>query len=249
MILVHCLTCKKEFEIPNYYPNHKRGKYCSKKCYWESLKGKELSQKHRENVSKGNKGKQLGHLVSKKTREKIRQSLKNGKFIKCKTCEKRFYVTPSEIKKGKKCCSKKCYTKFQKGKKMPLWQRKFLSEYFKGSNSHFYKGGITKICNSIQSSLAWRLWREAIFERDNWTCQICKIRGKKGLGKRVELHPHHQFISFADLMKKYKINSLEQAINCKHLWIISNGLTLCKRCHKLIHSTNGVSKKTDKRVA
>ena len=36
--------------------------------------------------------------------------------INCLICKKTFYAKPFLIKKGKKFCSKRCYTKFQKGK-------------------------------------------------------------------------------------------------------------------------------------
>ena len=42
------------------------------------------------------------------TREKIRNKLRRGKFIRCKICNKKFYVNPFQI--GKRIyCSRKCY--------------------------------------------------------------------------------------------------------------------------------------------
>jgi 5-methylcytosine-specific restriction endonuclease McrA len=56
-------------------------------------------------------------------------------------------------------------------------------------------------------------WRAKVFERDSYTCQHCEIRGKV-------LNAHH-IMSFADH---------------KHLrYEVSNGLTLCKKCHKSEH--------------
>jgi hypothetical protein len=80
-----------------------------------------------------------------------------------------------------------------------------------------------KLVHKIDESKVWRsrieyrLWREAVFARDNWTCQNCGQRGK-------ELHPHHtqNFSQFQELR-----------------FAIDNGITLCKNCHKLFHKLYG----------
>lgn len=61
-------------------------------------------------------------------------------------------------------------------------------------------------------------WRKTIFERDNYTCQICGQRSSKG--GRLVLNAHH-LESFVDNIKK--------RFNMK------NGLTVCYPCHKKIH--------------
>jgi hypothetical protein len=76
-----------------------------------------------------------------------------------------------------------------------------------------WKGGITPINVRIRHSIEFRLWREAVFARDNWTCQKCKVRGNI-------LHPHHikSFSKYPELR-----------------FAIDNGITLCKVCHEELH--------------
>ena len=79
---------------------------------------------------------------------------------------------------------------------------------------HFnWKGGITPKYRLIRNSPEYRLWREAVFARDAWTCKEC---GKAG----GRLHAHHikTFAEYPELR-----------------FAIDNGVTLCIPCHEIIH--------------
>lgn len=56
-------------------------------------------------------------------------------------------------------------------------------------------------------------WRKAVYERDNYTCQICGERGGK-------LNAHH--------IKTY-------ATHPELRFDLDNGITLCVQCHKSVH--------------
>jgi len=78
-----------------------------------------------------------------------------------------------------------------------------------------WKGGISPINQVVRNCLQMKYWRISVFERDGYTCQICSTKG--GV-----LNAHHikKFSNFPDLR-----------------FDISNGMTLCKKCHINIHST------------
>jgi hypothetical protein len=62
-------------------------------------------------------------------------------------------------------------------------------------------------------------WRRQIFQRDDYTCQLCGI--KSGCGHKVILHAHHikYWKDFPELRRD-----------------IHNGITLCRECHSYVHS-------------
>jgi hypothetical protein len=78
-----------------------------------------------------------------------------------------------------------------------------------------WKGGITPINKAIRSSVEYKLWRKAVFERDNYTCIWCGVRSSKK--KTVILNADHikPFAYYPELR-----------------FAIDNGRTLCKNCHE-----------------
>lgn len=64
-----------------------------------------------------------------------------------------------------------------------------------------------------RTSAEYVTWRKRVFERDNYTCQNCGIRGAK-------LNAHHikPYAYFHDLR-----------------YDLGNGISLCVECHKQIH--------------
>ena len=66
-IIRNCLTCGKEFRTFPWLIKTGGGKYCSRKCYWESRKekqgnrlGAKLTKEHKRKISKAIKGQFLG---------------------------------------------------------------------------------------------------------------------------------------------------------------------------------------------
>ena len=52
MITKKCLICGKEFKVFPYQIKRRRGKYCSRKCFWEGLKGHFVSKEAKKKMSK-----------------------------------------------------------------------------------------------------------------------------------------------------------------------------------------------------
>lgn len=214
----NCYQCGQEIERkPCLFKRYKRF-FCSRKCYSLANIGKELSEATKNKIS-----------ISGRKREK------RGKFIKCDYCKKITYKYPSHFKKGLKhyfCCHK-CHglfyrgvrlnpnNEFKKGNVPPFKGKKGVhpspaTEFKKGHKAvsgkdhPFWKGGKSR---NKHSGMRCVKWREKIFERDKYTCHWCGQRGGK-------LNAHH-FKFWANYPKlRYKI---------------SNGITLCVGCHKIIH--------------
>ena len=112
-----------------------------------------------------------------------------------------------------------------KGKKFSIETRNKMSISHKGKNTWMkgrvgslnngWKGGITPMNALIRSSAEYKLWRESVFKRDNYTCIWCRARS--GNGKTVYLE--------ADHIKPF-------ALYPELRFAIDNGRTLCRDCHK-----------------
>lgn len=110
-----------------------------------------------------------------------------------------------EKRKMKSEIAKRTFT----GYKCSLESRLRKSENNKGEKSHFWLGGITEENKKIRHSLEYRLWRETVFKRDDFTCQVCFRRGGR-------LHADHikSFANYPELR-----------------FVLDNGRTLCEPCH------------------
>jgi len=174
---------------------------------------------------------------NKKGMEKLLQ-------IQCPICGSTFAAYPSYHETPRKFCSVACYRKSRKG-----WQpsdetrqklcesrkgkrpglglkpspehRKKLSEALKGSKSYLWKGGVNPEHDSIRKSVEYKIWREQVYKRDNYTCQRCG--SKNGNGKAITLNAHHVQLFSKEPEQRFEVE---------------NGVTLCRDCHIITHIEN-----------
>lgn len=112
------------------------------------------------------------------------------------------------------------------GTKCSLLVRENMSKGQSGSRGSNWQGGISSTNERVRKSFKYKLWREGVFKRDNYTCQKYKIKGGY-------LHPHHikNFAEFPDLRFR-----------------ISNGITLSDKAHKEFHKIYGLKNNTRKQL-
>ena len=153
---------------------------------------------------------------------------------KCSSCSKKGKKF-SEATRKKLSEANKGYKHFEeakkkmKGKKFSEEHRKNLSKTLKGrklSEEHRKKmslvhhkrlGTDPNRDKGVRETLEYHKWRRDVLERDDYTCQSCYKRGGK-------LQTHHIFAV---------CHHPEEATK------LMNGITLCKPCHKMVHSVMG----------
>ena len=99
--------------------------------------------------------------------------------------------------------------------------RKKMSLSHKGEKCHWWKGGRSKERDEhyrIMTTFEYRLWRKAVFERDNYTCVWCG----DNRGGNLEADHIQTFMEYPELR-----------------FAIDNGRTLCKKCHIKRHKKDG----------
>jgi len=173
---------------------------------------------------------------------------RTGKILTCPICKKEFYTKPSHIRK-RTYCSNKCSYKSKEKEKIKIvchnckkdfyvylstfkWNKirkhkysfcstKCRSSFYTGKNNARWIKNRSKLkCRPIRNkeNIEWVI---KVFERDDYACLLCKKRGGD-----LEAHHIKRWADYPEL--RYEV---------------SNGATLCKKCHLL---TRGKEKNFEK---
>jgi hypothetical protein len=81
----------------------------------------------------------------------------------------------------------------------------------------------------IRNTTKYLNWRIAILRRDGFRCQVCSASIKDNKTLRLEVH-HAK--TFNEIFKENNITNIKQALECKEIWNLDNGVCLCYSCHK-----------------
>lgn len=137
-------------------------------------------------------------------------------------CGVQFKRRFSRIKQGKeKYCSRECSDTYRvkyNGNDKRIYKawnkgKVGVQKGRTGKENHFWKGGVSQKNKTerelISRTIEYKKWRKSIFERDDYTCQVCFSKG-------IIIHANH--------IKKWS--------DCVDLrFEIKNGITVCKDCH------------------
>ncbi len=196
----------------------------------QALKGRKLSSEHKEkvklNIVKANLDRQKNG-VSEEEKQRLRNikpdrtGIQHSIETKQKMRQKALGRKNSDLTKLKMSATRKNNPKYS-GENHPLYG--VSREDMKGEQNPNWNGGTHPLNKAIRACIKYTQWRDACFKRDNYTCQICKIKG--GI-----LNIDH-IKQFAVILFLNKITNIEEAFICSELWDVDNGRTLCISCHK-----------------
>jgi len=137
--------------------------------------------------------------LSKQHKENISKALK-GKMPK-------FIPNNKGIKRTNSNRKKISETLKRKGIKPPRPPRESLC---RGPRHRWWKGGISSKNELLRKSPEYKLWRKAVFARDNYACIWCGTKDKTIKADHIKPFALYPELRFA----------------------IDNGRTLCDKCHR-----------------
>jgi 5-methylcytosine-specific restriction endonuclease McrA len=167
-----------------------------------------------------------GNVLSEETKHRMSISRTGGKL----SAETKLKISISH--KGKRLSDEhiKKLSEVKKGKTLSEEHKQKISrrllDRWDGIGRKEYKRPLHQGSN-------YQKWRRKVWEKDNYTCQKCFVRC--GNGERVYIEAHH--ISAWSNHQESRFD-------------VSNGITLCHKCHKLEHGGKVIELKgKDRRIS
>lgn len=198
--------------------NRDSGKFGFKEGCIPWNKNRKLSNNHKKNLSNAHKGYEMPEKQKINIRNSLIDGFKNGTIKKQHRLGEKANNWMGGKQLNKECldCGGEINYRSERCKECNY-------KYRIGKNHQNWKGGKTKELKAIRNSKSYLEWREAVFIRDDYTCQKCFIRG-------CYLHAHH----------------IKQAAFYPELMLdVNNGITLCEGCHKDIPVILRLNKEVD----
>lgn len=165
-------------------------------------------------------GKRCVACGTKKSADSGRQSLEQvRKIFKDAGCEMLSDVYKDSHSPLRYTCACKntavtTLARFKSGSRCQKCKRTRLS----GENSPHWNPELTDAEREYRRDVpGYREWRDSVYERDDYTCQSCGVRGEK-------INAHH--------LENYSEN---KALRLD----VNNGITLCYPCHRAFHKMYG----------
>lgn len=173
------------------------------------------------------------------------KAMYTGSEIECIQCHKKAYFCKYLVdNKLRKFCSAECQRKYEQehltGKYFNCarcGKEFYLTDYYINVAKLHYCSracmdwGKTDLKSRIRGTQLYKEWRLAVILRDNKRCRDCGIR-------TAYLEAHH-IVGFTEILVKYNIQTVKDAIKHDILWDIDNGVTLCLDCHQRTYEETG----------
>lgn len=153
-------------------------------------------------------------------------ALRTVKESNCLTC--------GAVVRRKKYCNRACYVESMKGKSKPNKKRATCEvcglEAGKGARKYCSRvcylkvhtdNSVTPELDRIRRSAAYKQWRVSVFDRDDYTCQLCGVRGGELNADHIRSFAHYPELRFD----------------------VDNGRTLCVSCHRSTPTYGGGSRR------
>jgi len=196
----------------------------------EKKKGIPLTESHKQHLSESHKG-QKPHITPESI-EKNRLSHLGKKA--------------SDTTKEKMSISHKGQPAWNKDQKMPEGTGKKISiknkgkrrnestrNKMRGENNHNWKGGISELDKAIRELPEMYIWKYNVMKRDNFCDCFTGIVGNHNLVV-------HHIKPLSVIIQEYNIKTIEDALNCKEMWDIDNGITMFEESHIEHHQKYGL---------
>lgn len=204
-------------------------------------------------------GDRFSRFCSRVCRNKFRNRQNNldNKIKKvCKTCGKSFECYRSEVYKN--YCRSKCKRIGERDKESKYDKKKVENKIVNGSrflnreiNIILVDKSDKNIGKEIRHTNKMKIWRKAVFKRDNYTCQHCGEASKSG--RYLHLNAHHiipmaeLIASYTNIEEKFRDDSYS-VINDDFFYDLTNAIVLCETCHKEWHDNQVLERIWQERI-